>query len=108
MKYDCEQHSYQSDYIPCHYCHPAPEADSRSASCSEPERRRVVIEISCEGTPDDADAIRDAIGESLDDDHLMPVVMEVMERRGMQGNTLWDVRGDRWVPAQNDQDHGTA
>ena len=29
MKYDCEQHQYQSDYLPCHYCNPTPEADSR-------------------------------------------------------------------------------
>ena len=64
-----------------------------------PEIRRVVIEIKVNGSHDDANAVRDAIGESITDEMLMPVVMGVVENRGIE-SAFWEVIGERWVATE--------
>ena len=72
-----------------------------AASGCSVKLRRVVVDIRVMGTDDDADAVRDKLGQSLTDEIIMPEVVEVMESRGIEG-VKWEVRGESWI-SQNDE-----
>lgn len=60
--------------------------------------RRVAIYLTTNGTHDQANQIRDAIGEKLDEEFLEPIISAKMLELGMTSNEcIWEVKGERWV-----------
>lgn len=60
-------------------------------------RKRIVTELVINAeTEEQADKIRDAVGNACGEDFLMPIVVEVMEANKMTGPVDWSVIGQTW------------
>lgn len=61
----------------------------------EKQWRRVIVFLEVDGTSDQANVIRDAIGEAIDDEFLGAVVTDVIQANRIE-RVDWRVSGERW------------
>ena len=61
------------------------------------QHRRVIIDLEVRGTPEQADAVRDAVGLATNDEHLSKIVTPIAHSEEIE-HVKWTVRGERWVP----------